>query len=147
MLEKKVTTRLKKLVKEAKIPVYATDGDSGADLFSIDAVMIEPGARVLIHTGIAIALPDYHEAEVRSKSGLALKAGITVLNSPGTVDEGYRGEIGVILYNAGHEDYCINPGDKVAQLVIKPVYQTNFVEVAELDETERGEGGFGHNGK
>ena len=146
MLEKKVVTRVKKLVEGAKLPSYATYGDSGADLFSVEDVTVAPGGRVLVHTGIAIALPDYHEAQVRSKSGIALKAGIMVLNSPGTVDEGYRGEVGVILYNAGTLPYEVKAGEKIAQLVIKPVYQSNFVEVAELDETVRGEGGFGSTG-
>lgn len=148
MLEKKVKTLVKKIHPDAKLPEYATDGDSGADVFTYEDVTIPAGERVLVPTGIVIALPSGHEAQVRSKSGLAFKAGIQVLNSPGTVDEGYRGEVGVILYNTGKFDYLFKKGDKIAQLVVKPVYQTIWEETdIKLDVTERGEGGFGHNGK
>lgn len=148
MLEKKVKTLVKKIHPDAILPKYATDGDSGADVCTYEDVTIPAGERVLVKTGIVIALPYGHEAQVRSKSGLAFKAGIQVLNSPGTVDEGYRGEVGVILYNTGKFDYLFKKGDKIAQLVVKPVYQSIFEETTgELDSTERGEGGFGHNGK
>jgi dUTP pyrophosphatase len=147
MLDKKVVTKVKKIHPDAKLPVYATGEESGADLFTVEEVTVPAGGRVLVHTGIVLELPQGHEAQVRSKSGLALKAGIQVLNSPGTVDEGYRGEIGVILYNTGEFDYVFEKGQKVAQLVVKPVYQSEFIEAEELSETERAEGGFGHNGK
>lgn len=146
MLEKKVTTKFKKLYEWAKVPEYASDGDSGADVFSAQDITIRPGERQLVGTGIAIALPQGHEAQIRPKSGLALNFGMTVLNAPGTVDEGYRGEVGVVLFNTSDEDFVITKGQKIAQMVIKPVYQSNFVEVEELDETVRGEGGFGSTG-
>lgn len=141
-------TKVKKLHKDAKLPVYANEfGDSGADVFAIDNYSIAPGERALVKTGIAIVLPDGYECQVRSKSGLALKRGLMVLNSPGTVDNGYRGEVGVILYNTSNETQHIEKGDKVAQLVIVPVQQSLFVEVDEMDETSRGAGGYGSTGK
>ena len=140
--------KVKKLVKDAKFPQYANQwGDSGADVFAIDNYEIKPGERVLVRTGIAIVVPDGFECQVRSKSGLALKRGLMVLNSPGTVDNVYRGEVGVILYNASSETQYIEKGDKVAQIVISPVQQAIFIETDELDETSRGEGGFGSTGK
>lgn len=141
-------TKVKKLHEDAKLPVYANKlGDSGADVFAIDDYSIAPGERALVKTGIAIVLPDGYECQVRSKSGLALKRGLMVLNSPGTVDNGYRGEVGVILYNTSNETQHIEKGDKVAQLVIVPVQQSLFVEVDEMDETSRGAGGYGSTGK
>lgn len=141
-------TKVKKLHKDAKLPVYANvSSDSGADVFAIDNYSIAPGERALVKTGIAIALPDDYECQVRSKSGLALKRGLIVLNSPGTVDNGYRGEIGVILYNTSNETQHIEKGDKVAQLVIAPVQQSIFMTVDELNETSRGAGGYGSTGK
>lgn len=143
------STKVTKLHKDAKLPVYANEkSDSGADVFSIDNYTLQPGERKLIKTGIAIALPDRYECQVRSKSGLALKKGLMVLNSPGTVDNGYRGEIGVILYNASNETQLIEKGDKIAQLVIVQVEQTQFIEVNKLPEdTSRGESGFGSTGR
>lgn len=141
-------TKVKKLHEDAKLPVYANKlGDSGADVFAIDNYSIAPGERALVKTGIAIVLPDGYECQVRSKSGLALKRGLMVLNSPGTVDNEYRGEVGVILYNTSNETQHIEKGDKVAQLVIVPVQQSFFVEVDEMDETSRGAGGYGSTGK
>lgn len=146
MLDKNVNTKIKKLVEDAKLPTYASNGDSGADLYSIENRVLRPGERALIRTGIAIALPEGHEAQVRSKSGIALKNGVMCLNSPGTVDESYRGEVGVILYNSSCNDYEVKKGEKIAQMVIKPVYQSNFEVVEELDETTRGGKGFGSTG-
>lgn len=141
-------TKVKKLHKDAKLPVYANNAeDSGADVFAIHNYLIAPGERVLVKTGIALVLPDGYECQVRSKSGLALKKGLMVLNSPGTVDNGYRGEIGVILYNTSNETQHIEKGDKVAQLVIAPVQQSIFIEVHEINETSRGAGGYGSTGK
>lgn len=140
--------KVKKLHEDAKLPVYANKfGDSGADVFAIDNYSIAPGERALVKTGIAIVLPDGYECQVRSKSGLALKRGLMVLNSPGTVDNGYRGEVGVILYNTSNETQHIEKGDKVAQLVFVPVQQSLFIEVYEMDETSRGAGGYGSTGK
>lgn len=138
---------VRKIHPDAIIPNYAHPGDSGADLYSVDDTMvIEPEQRVLIHTGIQIELPVGHEAQVRSKSGLALKQGIMVLNSPGTVDEPYRGEVGVILHNTSHQPVTIEKGQKIAQMVIKPVYQALFIEAEDLSNTSRSEGGFGSTG-
>lgn len=146
-MNKNLVTKVKKLRKDAILPKYASSGDSGADLFTPEAVVIGAGERKLVKTGIAIALPEGYEAQVRSKSGLALKAGLMVLNSPGTVDEKYRGEVGVIIFNTDENDYEFNAGDKIAQLVISPISQSHFIEVDELDETDRGQGGFGSTGK
>jgi dUTP pyrophosphatase len=117
------------------------------DLRSAENLTLKPGARALVTTGIAIALPDNHEAQVRPRSGLAVKHGVTVLNSPGTIDADYRGEIKVPLINHGQEDFVINRGDRIAQMVIGPVTVAELVEVDTLDETARGSGGFGSSGR
>jgi dUTP pyrophosphatase len=132
--------------EDAKIPQFAHDGDSGADVFSCEEVIIGPEQRAKVHTGIKIALPMGWEAQVRSKSGIAANAGVMVLNSPGTVDGPYRGEICVILHNTSHRTYVVEKGSKIAQLVFKPVYGAVFNQVETLDETDRGEGGFGSTG-
>lgn len=109
-------------------------------------VIIHPGGRALIPTGLHIALPVGYEAQIRPRSGLALKNGITVLNTPGTIDSDYRGDVGVILVNHGLEQFCVMQGDRIAQMVINKIEQVDFVQVAELDETSRGAGGFGSTG-
>lgn len=134
---------------ENKLPEYKTIGAAGCDIAAYlpdGAVTLKPNERKLIHTGIFIQLPIGFEAQVRSRSGLALKSGIVVLNSPGTIDADYRGEIGVILYNSSDVDFVVNSGDRIAQLVIARYEQTSFKEVEKLDETERADGGFGHSG-
>lgn len=134
---------------ENKLPEYKTIGAAGCDIAAYlpdGAVTLKPNERKLIHTGIFIQLPIGFEAQVRSRSGLALKSGIVVLNSPGTIDADYRGEIGVILYNSSDVDFVVNSGDRIAQLVIARYEQASFKEVEELDETERADGGFGHSG-
>lgn len=138
--------KIKKISEEAKLPEYAHDGDSGLDLFSIDYVTILPSESKLIRTGIQIELPSNTEAQIRPRSGLALKNQITVLNSPGTIDEGYRGEIGVILINHGKNEFKVEKGMKIAQMVIKPTFKVSIKEVKELTYTIRGEGGFGSTG-
>ena len=130
-----------------ELPSYATSGAAGLDLRAADAAILKPGARVLISTGLAIALPKNHEAQVRPRSGLAVKHGVTVLNSPGTIDEDYRGEIKVPLINHGVEDFIIKRGDRIAQMVIAPVTHAKLIEVITLNETARGAGGFGSSGK
>ena len=130
-----------------ELPSYATSGAAGLDLRAADAAILKPGARALIATGLAIALPMNHEAQVRPRSGLAVKHGVTVLNAPGTIDEDYRGEIKVPLINHGAEDFVIKRGDRIAQMVIAPVTHARLIEVASLDETPRGAGGFGSSGK
>ena len=141
-----VELKIKKTSDLAKMPEYAHDGDAGMDLFSIEEMIISPGGTALIHTGIKIELPDNTEAQIRPRSGLALKNSITVLNSPGTIDGGYRGEIGVILINHGQQDFKIEKHMKVAQMVIKPVLKVRIVEVEDLSNTNRNEGGFGSTG-
>lgn len=130
------------------LPAYATVQSAGMDLrANIDEpIVLKPLERRLIPTGLHIALPAGYEAQVRPRSGLALKKGITVLNSPGTVDADYRGEVGVLLINLSQEDFVINDGERIAQMVIASHEQAEFVEVEVLDETERGEGGYGHTG-
>ncbi|HAQ60631.1 TPA: dUTP diphosphatase [Candidatus Delongbacteria bacterium] len=138
--------KVKRLSDNAKLPEYAHPGDAGMDVFSNEEKLIRTGESALIKTGITIELPANSEAQVRPRSGLALKEGITVLNTPGTIDEGYRGEVGVILINHSKKDFLITAGMKIAQMVISPVYQAEVIEVDELSDTHRGEGGFGSTG-
>ena len=130
------------------LPAPATDASAGADLLAAltDPVVLQPGERALIPTGIAIALPVGFEAQVRPRSGLAAKHGVTILNSPGTIDADYRGEIGVILVNLSEQAFTVSRGDRIAQLIIAPVSRAEWREVDTLDETERGGGGFGSTG-
>ncbi len=141
-----MTLGFKRVHPDAVLPAYAHPSDAGMDLRSVEDVEIAPGGRALVHTGLVVNLPPMHEAQVRPRSGLALKHGVTVLNTPGTIDSGYRGEIGVILANFGDSPFKVAKGDKVAQLVIAPVLQPVVVEVQEIDETDRGAGGFGSTG-
>lgn len=131
-----------------QLPAYATTQSAGMDLrANLDApVTLHPMERRLIPTGLHIALPEGYEAQVRPRSGLALKHGLTVLNAPGTIDADYRGDIGVVLINLSTEDFVINDGERIAQLVIARYEQAEFQLVEQLDETERGEGGYGHTG-
>jgi dUTP pyrophosphatase len=142
----KMKLKISKLDESAVIPRYEHLNDSGLDLISIDESEILPGETKLIHTGISIQLPQGTEAQIRPKSGLALKYQITVLNTPGTVDEGYRGEIGVILINHGMHSFRVTKGMKIAQMVITPVIHVEVEEVDELSNTSRGAGGFGSTG-
>lgn len=141
-----MTVAFKKLSPEAVLPAYAHPGDAGMDVCSVENITVAPGGRALVHTGLAMALPPGYEAQVRPRSGLALKRGVTVLNTPGTIDEGYRGEIGVILANFGDSDFVVEKGDRIAQMVIAPVTRAEVVEVGEVDSTDRGAGGFGSTG-
>ena len=131
-----------------QLPTYATPQSAGMDLrANLDApITLHPLERRLIPTGLHIALPEGYEAQVRPRSGLALKHGLTVLNAPGTIDADYRGEVGVVLINLSNEDFVINDGERIAQMVIARHEQGDFVVVEQLDETERGEGGYGHTG-
>ena len=131
-----------------KLPEYATSMSAGFDLRANleEPITLKAGDRILIGTGLFIALEPGYEAQVRPRSGLALKKGITVLNAPGTIDADYRGEIGVILYNASKEDFIIEPGERIAQMVIAKYEQITWEQVEVLDETERGSGGYGHTG-
>lgn len=129
------------------LPSYATAGAAGMDLRSAESLTIKPRARALVATGIAIALPHGFEAQVRPRSGLAVKHGVTVLNAPGTIDCDYRGEVKVPLINHGEDNFVITRGDRIAQMVIAPAPQVTLEEVSVLDETLRGTGGFGSSGK
>ena len=135
-----------KIHENAILPHYVHQGDSGMDLYSIEDLIIASGETKLVQTGLKIAVPENYEVQIRPKSGLALKHSVTVLNTPGTVDSGYRGEVCVILINHGRDPFHIQKHTKIAQLVICPVVQAEVVEVASLDETARGEGGFGSTG-
>ena len=131
------------------LPSYETEASAGMDLRAAidEMITVEPGARRLIPTGIRIALPVGTEAQVRPRSGLAIRQGISMVNSPGTIDADYRGEIQVILINHGQDDFIIQRGDRIAQLVIAPVLRAQWEQVDSLDETVRGDGGFGHTGQ
>ena len=130
------------------LPKYATVQSAAVDLLAAvtEGVVLAPGARTLIPTGLAIALPDGYEAQVRPRSGLALKNGITLLNTPGTIDADYRGEIGIILTNLGEEDFTVERGMRIAQMLIAPVTRLTWNAVSSLEESERGSGGFGSTG-
>ncbi len=141
-----VNVKITKIKDNAIIPAYAKAGDAGVDLCSTEEYELAPGERKLISTGIKIALPEGHEAQVRPRSGLAIKHGISIVNTPGTIDAGYRGEIGIILINHGQEPFKVESGMRIAQMVINQIEHAEFEEVDALDETERGEGGFGHSG-
>ena len=132
-------------------PAYETPGAAGADLKANlpgrADVVLQPGARALIATGLRLAIPDGFEVQIRPRSGLALKHGITLANAPGTIDSDYRGPLGVILLNTGAQNFTIVHGDRIAQMVVAPVVQATFVSVAQLDETSRDQGGFGSTGQ
>ncbi|GBR54452.1 deoxyuridine 5'-triphosphate nucleotidohydrolase [Neokomagataea thailandica NBRC 106555] len=131
------------------LPSYATQGAAGFDFLAAvqETICIQPGERVLVPTGLCIALPPGYELQIRPRSGLALKHGITLPNTPGTIDEDYRGELKIIVMNAGNEEFCIERGTRIAQGVLAPVVRLQWHEVANLDETARGKGGFGSTGQ
>ena len=128
------------------LPVYATEGAAGRDVCAAEDVELAPGARHAVATGFAVAIPDGYEIQVRPRSGLAFKHGITVPNTPGTIDSDYRGELKVLLINHGSESFPVHRGERIGQLVLAPVTRAAFTEVDDLDETERGSGGFGSTG-
>lgn len=131
------------------LPEYSTGSSAGMDVRASlsQPVVLNPGKRALIPTGLRIELPEGYEMQIRPRSGLALKHGISVLNSPGTIDADYRGEIGIILANLGEEPFTVNPGDRIAQMVLSRYSSVKWDESASLSETQRGDGGFGHTGK
>lgn len=141
-----VTIKFQKLSPTAILPTYAHSGDAGADLVAINRHTLAPMERLAIPTGLAAEIPQGYEMQVRPKSSLALKHGVTVLNTPGTVDAGYRGEIKVILINLGNEPFEISAGQRIAQIVIAPVTRAEFVVTEQLNKSQRGEGGFGSTG-
>jgi len=142
-----INLKVKKLNQKAQIPAYQTAEAAGFDLHSTEDIVIAPGERKLIGTGLAFEIPVGYEIQIRPRSGLAYKHGITVLNSPGTIDSDYRGEIKVLLINHSNESFEIKVGERIAQAVIKEVIQATFEEVDELNDTARGAGGFGSTGK
>jgi dUTP pyrophosphatase len=134
--------------REIPLPRYMTEYSAGMDLYAAveEEVRLDPGERKLIPTGIALSIPEGYEGQVRPRSGMALRAGVTLVNTPGTIDADYRGEVGVLLINFGHQPFTVRRGDRVAQLVIAPVFQATIELVDELDDTPRSTGGFGHTG-
>lgn len=144
-----LTVEFTRLAPEAEPPQQMTAGAAGFDLRAClgEPLVLSPGARALVPTGLAIAVPPGYEAQVRPRSGLALKEGVTVVNAPGTVDADYRGPLGVILINHSDRPFTIRHGERIAQLVVAPVLQVQFQEVGQLTATLRGEGGFGHTGR
>jgi dUTP pyrophosphatase len=148
MPSQKVDIRVRRLEHGAGLPMpaYATSGAAGMDICAAESLTLRAGKRHAVATGFAFAIPDGYEVQVRPRSGLALKHGITCLNTPGTIDSDYRGEVKVILANLGDEDFMINTGDRIAQIVVAPVTQGMMLEVDALDDTERGTGGFGSTG-
>ena len=139
---------VRRLQRDLPLPAYAHPGDAGADLYAAEEVTLPPGGRAVVGTGVAIAVPDGFAAFVHPRSGLAAGHGITVVNAPGTIDAGYRGEVRVVLLNTDPaEPFTVRRGDRIAQLVVQPVAQARFLEVAELPPTPRGEGGFGSTGR
>ena len=142
-----MTLKFKRIHPDAVLPAYAHPSDAGMDIRSVADMTVPARGRAPVPTGLVVLLPPLYEAQVRPRSGLALKHGITVLNTPGTIDSGYRGEIGVILFNSSDVDFQVKKGDRVAQVVIAPVTQPVIEEAQEIDETDRGAGGFGSTGK
>jgi dUTP pyrophosphatase len=140
---------VRRLDATTPLPAYATPGSSGLDVCAAvtDDLVLPPGGRALVPTGLAVAVPQGVEVQVRPRSGLALKFGVTVLNAPGTIDSDYRGEVGVILVNHGAEPFTVRRGDRIAQLVVANVVRCEVREAGDLDETGRGGGGFGHTGR
>lgn len=134
--------------KDVPLPAYESEGSSGMDIraYVNKPILLKPGEIKLIPTGLAVSIPQGYEAQIRPRSGLALNHGIGMVNSPGTIDSDYRGEIGIILINWASESFRINPGDRIAQMIICKVFRADFVEVDDLDGTSRGQGGFGHTG-
>jgi len=143
-----IDVRFTRLRPQAVEPRYMTEHAAGMDLHAAisEEVSLDPGCRALIPTGLAMEIPAGYEGQVRPRSGLALKQGVTLVNAPGTIDADYRGEIGVIVINHGQEKVVIEPGDRIAQLIIAPVVRGRLVEIGELASSERGAGGFGHTG-
>lgn len=144
----KIKVKVKQIAKNFPLPAYQTEDSSGLDLYAaiVDSIFIQPGEIKLIPTGIKLSIPSGYEGQIRPRSGLALKHGITVLNTPGTIDADYRGVVNIILINLGEQTVRINSGDRIAQLIFNRVIKAEFELAEELDETKRRNGGFGHTG-
>ncbi|MFW9977656.1 MAG: dUTP diphosphatase [Candidatus Thorarchaeota archaeon] len=145
-MDNQIVVKVKRLVPEGELPRQAKEGDAAFDLFSVVEYIIQPGETYGVPTGIALEIPQGYEGQVRPRSGLALKNGITITNSPGTIDSGYRGEVKIIIHNLGKDAFSITRGMRIAQIAIRPVPEVRFVEVADLEDSERGAGGFGSTG-
>ena len=141
-----IDIKIEKLHKEAEIPTYSYHDDACCDLSAVEDYIIKPGKRIIARTGIAIEIPTGYEVQIRSRSGLAGKQGLMVLNAPGTIDSTYRGELKLLLINLGKKPIVIRKGDRVAQACVKPVYKINFIEVDKLNESNRNLNGFGSTG-
>ena len=143
-----VTVKIKKLHDEAVVPRYMTTHAAGVDLHAVldEPLELVPGQRILVPTGLAMEIPDGYEGQVRPRSGLALKKGISVVNTPGTIDADYRGEIGIIIINLSDQDFEVVDGERICQMVINKVEKVNWMEVEDLEASQRGSGGFGHTG-
>lgn len=141
--------RLRKNLDHIPLPSYATKGSAGMDIYAVieKPITLPHGAIEMVPTNISVEIPEGYEIQVRPRSGLAAKHGIGILNSPGTIDSDYRGEIKIIIINFGKEDFVIQPAERIAQLVVSKVYTAKFIETEELKNTSRGEGGFGHTGR
>jgi dUTP pyrophosphatase len=151
-VERSIDIKVKRITKELHnipLPSYATKGSVGMDIYAAleKPVTVSRGAIELVPTNISVEIPEGYEIQVRPRSGLAAKHGIGILNSPGTIDSDYRGEIKIIIINFGTEDFIIQPAERIAQLVVSKVYTANFIESNDLNNTSRGEGGFGHTGR
>jgi len=150
MGSERIKIKIKRLKRDGGLPfpAYESEGSSGMDIRAgvVEPVTLQPGEIVLIPTGLAISIPRGYEAQIRPRSGLALRNGIGLVNSPGTIDSDYRGEVGIILINWGSKPFVIRRGDRIAQMVISKVYSADIVEVEDFAQTQRGEGGFGHSG-
>lgn len=146
-MRKSIKVNIKRLDPQVDLPNYATEGSAGADICCTEDFLIHPGQRVLVGCGFALELPEAYEAQVRPRSGMANKHGITVANAPGTIDSDYRGEVKVLLLNTSNNTFRGKKGQRVAQLVINPITIGKFIEVDELGESDRGEGGFGSTGE
>ena len=144
-----IKVKIKKLDPKVKIPEYETSGSSGVDLMANidDKIKVRPGTSCIVPTGLSISIPKDCEVQIRPRSGLAAKSQITVLNTPGTIDSDYRGELKIIIFNHGKEEFIINNNDRIAQMVLMPILKIDFQEVDELDESVRGTSGFGSTGK
>ncbi len=138
--------KIKKIHSDAITPKYAHQGDAGMDVYSVEDLILKSKERKLVKTGLSFELPEGYEIQVRPKSGLALNHGLTILNTPGTLDSGYRGELCIILFNSSDKDYNIKKGEKIAQIVLKKFEFMEFEEVKELSDSARGQGGFGSTG-
>ena len=141
-----VVIKVKRLVEGSQLPKQAREGDAAFDLHSVVEYTLQPGESYGVPTGIALEIPKGYEGQVRPRSGLALKSGITITNSPGTIDSGYRGEVKIIIHNLGRDTFRIEKGMRIAQLAIRPVPEVRFIEVEEIEESDRGTGGFGSTG-